>query len=201
VLAKTLFRLFDVTKTKQINFRVWALTLSALSRDASLEDKIKFSFSLYDLNSDKKISKDELKQLLISAIKENVAVGLTEEQADEIVSNTFRVVDTDNSGYVDYDEYYTMVMQSPSTVMASYTLDISNLCQAYRKLREHTKLLAPDIQRRKDKLATRDQEKEKIIQGNSVSSSSRAPDDSDMDLNAKPVTDRDLSEMFDISWS
>jgi len=98
-----------------------------------------------------------------------------------------------------------MVVQSPSTVMKSYTLDISNLCQTYNKIREHArhKLLDDDIQRRKDKLVTVDQEKAKIIHDIETpkSSKSRAPNDADIDLNARPITDRDLSGILNISSS
>lgn len=50
LLARTIFRIFDITHQKKIDFGQWVRTISALSPEANLEEKIKFSFSLYDLN-------------------------------------------------------------------------------------------------------------------------------------------------------
>jgi len=116
-LAQTLFRLFDVTQTKRINFRTWVTTLSALSREASLDDKIKFSFALYDINNDGVIEKAELHSLLIAAVRENV-VSLTATQVEEIVAHTLANVDRDKNGTVDYQEYEKMVRDSPKIIEA-----------------------------------------------------------------------------------
>jgi len=133
VLARTIFRLFDVTHTKRINFRTWVTTLSALSQKASLEDKIKFSFSLYDLNNDGKIDKQEIHDLLQAAVRENV-VSLTPLQVEEIVSQTLAKADRDGNGTVDYEEYKEMVQQSQK-FLESFSLDVETLCETYRRVR------------------------------------------------------------------
>lgn len=130
LLARTIFRLFDLTQTQQINFKTWVTTLSALSVNASLEEKIRFSFNLYDLNGDGSIDMEELRALLEAAIDENV-LNLTPEEAKEWCDHTLSQVDKDKNGSVDYNEYRAMVSVSPK-FLESFTLDIHALCRSFR---------------------------------------------------------------------
>jgi serine/threonine-protein phosphatase 2B regulatory subunit len=108
LLARTIFKIFDVTETKKINFRTWVTTLSALSENASLEEKIRFSFGLYDLNGDGKIDIDELRSLLQAAIHENV-VHISEDEVKQWCDFTLSQVDKDGNGTVEFPEYREMV--------------------------------------------------------------------------------------------
>jgi len=130
LLARALFRIFDLTKTKKINFRTWIKTLSALSTKASMEEKIKFSFSLYDLNEDGSIDINELRILLAAAVRESV-LTLNEEQVQAVCDHTLRHVDRDKNGIVDYNEYREVVSKSRRFV-ESFTLDIPRLLQSFR---------------------------------------------------------------------
>lgn len=135
VLAQTLFRLFDVTQTQQVNFRTWVSTLSALSQQASLEEKIRFSFSLHDLDGNGTIDGDELRSLLMAAVQERV-LSLTPEQVSAVVDHTLRQVDLNGDGKIQYEEYEQLVRQSPRFVEL-FTLDVGKLCDAFRVSRRH----------------------------------------------------------------
>jgi len=155
---------------------------------------------MYDLNGDSKIDKTELKGLLTAALKENMQdMQLTESQIDEIVQDTLKMVDRDGNGTVEYNEYHDMVVQSPSTVMKSYTLDISQLCRIYGQLRKtETKLSDKEIERRKYNLINQEKLKDDLRNGEKReaprrSSVTKAPSDSEFDLNAQPVAERELS--------
>ncbi len=130
LLARMMFRLWDVTQSKTIDFTTWVQTLSSLSEHGSLDDKIKFSFQLYDLNGDGTIDKTELRALLVDAIKEYV-LDISEEQAHAICDHTLRDVDKDGNGVVEYAEYKEMI-RSSAHFLHSFTLDVGDLCRNFR---------------------------------------------------------------------
>lgn len=129
LLARTLFKIFDITETKKINFRTWVTTLSALSLNATLEEKIRFSFSLYDMNGDGKIDIHELRSLLEEAVRENV-LNLTDAEVKQWCDFTLSQVDKDGNGTVEYAEYREMVKASHK-FLESFTLDIDLLCGSF----------------------------------------------------------------------
>ena len=130
LLARAIFRIFDVTQTKRINFRTWVTTLSALSSNATVEEKIRFSFSLYDLNDDGSIDLHELRSLLAAAVRENV-LSLSEEQVQSFCDHTLKDVDRDGNGMVEYEEYRQVVMGSRKFI-ESFTMDVPALLESFR---------------------------------------------------------------------
>ena len=134
LLARAIFRIFDVTKTKRINFRTWVTTLSALSSNATVEEKIRFSFSLYDLNDDGSIDLHELRALLAAAVRENV-LGMSEAQVQAFCDHTLRDVDRDGNGMVEFDEYRQVVMGSRKFI-ESFTMDVPALLESFRLRRQ-----------------------------------------------------------------
>ena len=130
LLARAIFRIFDVTQTKKINFRTWVTTLSALSAKATVEEKIRFSFSLYDLNHDGSIDLHELRSLLAAAVRENV-LSLSEEQVQSFCDHTLRDVDRDGNGMVEYEEYRQVVLGSRK-FLDSFTMDVPALLESFR---------------------------------------------------------------------
>ena len=126
LLARALFRLFERTHNKQIDFPNWVRTLSALAPQAALEDKIRFSFQLYDLNNDGKIEMSELRAMLEAAVKDENVLHLSEEDLREWCDYTLRAVDADGNGHVDYQEYRACVAASPR-FLRTFTLDIAAL--------------------------------------------------------------------------
>ena len=151
LLARAIFRIFDRTQTKRINFRTWVTTLSALSQKASVDDKIRFSFSLYDLNDDGAIDINELRTLLAAAVRENV-LDVTEAEVRQICDHTLGAVDRNGNGEVEYEEYRAVVMNS-SRFVDSFTIDVPALLESFRWKRnevseEEAKAKAHRFQRR-----------------------------------------------------
>ena len=156
LLARAIFRIFDRTQTKRINFRTWVTTLSALSQKASVEDKIRFSFSLYDLNDDGAIDIGELRTLLAAAVRENV-LDVTEAEVRQICDHTLRAVDGNGNGRVEYEEYKAVLMNS-SRFVDSFTVDVPALLESFRWKRnevseEEAKAKAHRFQRREKQRA------------------------------------------------
>jgi len=56
-------------------------------------------FNKFDLNGDGKISKDELSKGIKSTIQ------ISNEKLEEDVNNIFKALDTDNSGFIDFEEF------------------------------------------------------------------------------------------------
>ncbi len=96
VISARMFAVLNVTRTKTMNFREFALAAALLSAQAPKEEKIRFSFDLYDLNGDRRIDRAELKTVLREALHEaprgstTAAVRLNESQIEQVISNTFQ---------------------------------------------------------------------------------------------------------------
>jgi Ca2+-binding EF-hand superfamily protein len=87
-LTQRMFTAFNVTKSKKMNFREFAMAAALLSSRAPKEDKIRFSFDLYDLNGDKLIDRGELKEMLL-AILTDAPLRLSDAEIDAVCINTF----------------------------------------------------------------------------------------------------------------
>lgn len=129
-MARALFRIFDSTSTQQINFRTWVMSLSSLSPNATLEDKLRFSFSVFDLNNDGNIETSELRDLLVDLVRHRF-VQLSDEEVLDICEQTLRSADRDGNGIIDFSEYSAMVSQSPR-FHSDFSLDIRQLAMSVR---------------------------------------------------------------------
>lgn len=95
VISARMFAVLNVTRTKTMNFREFVLAAALLSGQAPKEEKIRFSFDLYDLNGDRRIDRAELKTVLREALHEalrgaqSTAVRLNESQIEQVICNTF----------------------------------------------------------------------------------------------------------------
>lgn len=150
LLARTIFRIFDIGQNKQIDFGQWVKTISALSADASLEEKIKFSFGLYDLNGDGSIDVEELRAMLEAAVKDENVLNLSDAEVSEWCAHTLSLVDRDGNGKVDYEEYRSMVRNS-TKFLESFTLDITALTKSFKfksKANSAEKLTAGEMDQR-----------------------------------------------------
>ncbi|VDM99751.1 unnamed protein product [Thelazia callipaeda] len=96
-------------REQKINFREFIRVLAhfrPISKERinilnSREEKLKFAFSMYDLNKNGFITRDEFKVIL------NMMVGanITAEQLDSIADRTISEADIDNDGKISFDEF------------------------------------------------------------------------------------------------
>ncbi|CAK1550438.1 unnamed protein product [Leptosia nina] len=67
----------------------------------SREDKLRFAFSMYDLDNDGKISRDEL----LAILHMMVGVNISEEQLSSIAERTIIEADTNNDQMISFEEF------------------------------------------------------------------------------------------------
>uniref|UniRef100_A0A915C4Q7 EF-hand domain-containing protein n=1 Tax=Parascaris univalens TaxID=6257 RepID=A0A915C4Q7_PARUN len=94
---------------QKINFREFIRVLAhfrppSKGKENSLnsrDEKLKFAFTMYDLNKNGYITRDEFKVIL------NMMVGanITPEQLDSIADRTITEADLDNDGKISFDEF------------------------------------------------------------------------------------------------
>lgn len=131
-ILKRMFEIFDENGDGGITFSEFLKGLSALSGKASEQEKMKFSFRLYDVNKDGKISKAELKTMLKGSVTA-FPYKFSEEEMDALVERTFAESDLNRNGYISYNEYTTLIASHP-LMLQQLTVNVSQAI-AQRKAR------------------------------------------------------------------
>ncbi len=138
-----IFEVLDQNSNSEIDFREFVMGLSALSKRASLEEKIQcrccpsplieslcsfiiylqlpsvwcssmlVSFKIYDIDNNGFIDKNELFQILKASLHDSF-IDMTDEQMHSLVDSTFAECDTNHDDQISFDEYREMVIQHPS---------------------------------------------------------------------------------------
>lgn len=116
--ARRIFRGFDNNGDGQVNFKEFVQGLSIFSHKGSVEEKLAFSFRLYDMDGDGSIDKNELFDMLKAIMFDNLQIDLSEEQLRVLVEHTFDEVDTNGDGQISYEEYREICMKQPSIIKA-----------------------------------------------------------------------------------
>jgi serine/threonine-protein phosphatase 2B regulatory subunit len=86
-----------------INFREFLTGLSVFCPSASHQEKLKFSFDIYDKNRDGSIAKEELQEMLEATLLESSS-GLSKQQVAALIEATFLEADTNGDGEISFDE-------------------------------------------------------------------------------------------------
>ena len=131
-ILKRMFEIFDENGDGGITFSEFLKGLSALSGKASEQEKMKFSFRLYDVNKDGKISEPELKLMLKGSVSA-FPYKFSEEELDVLVRRTFDESDLNGNGYISYAEYTKLIASHPM-MLQQMTVNVSQAI-AQRKAR------------------------------------------------------------------
>jgi len=126
LLGQRIFAYFDKHDTGGLNFRNFVMALNGLSKQSSLEEKIKLSFFIYDINQDGSIDADEIRSLVDAALEMTPQITWTEQQRRDICDATFKDVDSNGDGIVQYDEYAAYCRLHPG-ILSSLTIDVREI--------------------------------------------------------------------------
>lgn len=113
LFANRIFELFDVKRKGVIDFGDFVRSLNVFHPNASQEDKINFSFTLYDMDGTGFIERQEVKQMVIALLCES-EMKLADEVIEMILDKTFLEVDVNQDGKIDRTEWLNFVTKNPS---------------------------------------------------------------------------------------
>jgi serine/threonine-protein phosphatase 2B regulatory subunit len=126
--ASRIFAAFDSDASFQIDFDEFVRGVYAMSARATLEDKARFCFSVYDFDGNGTIDRSELSQILRFSLAENRAVALPEPQLQAIIDRTYNRIDKDRDGGITFQEFLNEATRNPQ-IVACVNIDVDTLLQ------------------------------------------------------------------------
>ncbi|KAK7494736.1 hypothetical protein BaRGS_00014134 [Batillaria attramentaria] len=108
-LMDRIFRAFDKGSKGYLRAEDFVCGMSTLIV-GELEDKMKYTFQVYDLNSDGFISREEMFHLLKATLVKQSTEEDPDEGVKELVETALKKLDMDHDGRVSYNDFRTAVL-------------------------------------------------------------------------------------------
>jgi serine/threonine-protein phosphatase 2B regulatory subunit len=109
--AKQIFRAFDIDRGKNITFEEFVAGLSAVSPKATVEEKAKFCFKIYDIDGSGTIDKEELRKIILLSAREKQ--NISQQEAERTAQDLFRKFDQSHDGKISLQEFTTKAKTFP----------------------------------------------------------------------------------------
>ncbi|XP_074593215.1 Kv channel-interacting protein 4-like isoform X2 [Brevipalpus obovatus] len=120
--AHLIFRSFDPQRTGAITFTDFVIGLSKLIR-GSLQDKLRWTFDMYDINQDGVITRDDLTQI-VSAVYELMGKSMDTIIDDQNqVDKVFGKLDLKMKGAVTFDDFLESCLEDENLVRSLSVMD------------------------------------------------------------------------------
>jgi len=108
-LIKRVVAIFDNDNSGDIDFKEFVQGLALfVVKNSDRDQKLKFLFSVYDLDGDGLIGNDEL----FTVLKMMVGSNLKDHQLQQVVDKTIRALDKDEDGKINFEEFSAIIAKN-----------------------------------------------------------------------------------------
>lgn len=118
-LQDTIFKVFDENHDGAINFQEFVCALSVMTR-GSPDEKLEFAFSMYDIDKNGFITKEEMALIMDSFYKLVGPLvtfsGKKYETPSQLVDEFFDQMDTNKDGNISLEEYKNGALKNPDII-------------------------------------------------------------------------------------
>ncbi|XP_057293994.1 calaxin-like isoform X2 [Hydractinia symbiolongicarpus] len=112
ILMDRIFRAFDQDNDSNISMEEWIHGLSVFLR-GSLEEQMQYCFSVYDLNSDGYITREEMFHMLKHSLVKQPSEEDPDEGVKDLVEITLKKMDFDHDSKLSYADFKQAVEAEP----------------------------------------------------------------------------------------
>ncbi|OAF69487.1 EF-hand calcium-binding domain-containing protein 1 [Intoshia linei] len=133
MIAGRVFRIFSFRSNDgRLSEEEWIMGLSTFLR-ATLEEKCKFIFQIYDVNADNLITRDDIFHFVKNSILKQTSDEEPEESVKDLIDRVIILLDHNKDGVISYEDYETSVKNDyiVAEILGSCTPDVEAQTQKF----------------------------------------------------------------------